>query len=513
MAYNIFRRPMFKRGGSAKGQGIMSHVEPRVQAANGFPTFGLSGRPSQAQIDAFRQAEADRINRLRQQNQVFAQPRSIPYIPGAGFSFLGSGITQDTRPMTPPAGIGSGETTGGGILSTLFGRKVTPPSVDVSGVSNFGFSSLKPGIRQIDTSQTTTGGSMTPPFGIGPEFEVAKKTVNEEEIDKNLKDSGAGKPATKEGSYEESDTRATIEKEADLLKELLGPAISKGEKALLIAKAVGTPGSIGDKLAVARDEGMKLAAGKRKQDRAAILTAYKYAKEKELKEIAAGKKSTAEQLYDEYARLAIKKDKTPLEQKKFEALEGRIGSNNIKSFATARLAELSKKDRLIDARDDIREYEEKVKRGETPSKRDTENYKEAQRLLDLAKSYAESAGIPSNLYAKGGRVKLAEGTEIEDVKEEKMYTVEDPMKNNELENFETSVDVEADQAVPMKPVQKLSYQDLRTRLPKEITNDIVQLIANSEEALQDFAYIKTQEDINDFNKKYGVNLVLPPQTI
>jgi len=59
-------------------------------------------------------------------------------------------------------------------------------------------------------------------------------------------------------------------------------------------------------------------------------------------------------------------------------------------------------------------------------------------------------------------------------------------------------------------VNKLSYAELRDRLPKEITNDIVQLIANSEEALQEFAYIRTQRDINDFNVKYGVNLVLPP---
>jgi hypothetical protein len=31
--YNVFKRPMFKRGGSTQGTGIMSHVEPRVRAA------------------------------------------------------------------------------------------------------------------------------------------------------------------------------------------------------------------------------------------------------------------------------------------------------------------------------------------------------------------------------------------------------------------------------------------------------------------------------------------------
>jgi hypothetical protein len=47
--YNVFKRPMFKRGGTAQGSGIMSTVEPkpqpRVQAANGFPNFGVSQAP------------------------------------------------------------------------------------------------------------------------------------------------------------------------------------------------------------------------------------------------------------------------------------------------------------------------------------------------------------------------------------------------------------------------------------------------------------------------------------
>ena len=34
--YNVFKRPMFRKGGSTQGQGIMSHVEPRVQAQSGY---------------------------------------------------------------------------------------------------------------------------------------------------------------------------------------------------------------------------------------------------------------------------------------------------------------------------------------------------------------------------------------------------------------------------------------------------------------------------------------------
>ena len=66
--------------------------------------------------------------------------------------------------------------------------------------------------------------------------------------------------------------------------------------------------------------------------------------------------------------------------------------------------------------------------------------------------------------------------------------------------------------VPAEPVeQNLSFQELRSRLPKEITDDIVRLISDSSQALQDFAYIRTQGDVNKFNMKYGVNLVLPAQ--
>ena len=66
---------------------------------------------------------------------------------------------------------------------------------------------------------------------------------------------------------------------------------------------------------------------------------------------------------------------------------------------------------------------------------------------------------------------------------------------------------------PTEPVAtKLTFEQLRTRLPKEITDDIVRLVATSEEALQDFSYIRTQGDVEKFNVKYGVNLVLPQDT-
>ena len=88
-------------------------------------------------------------------------------------------------------------------------------------------------------------------------------------------------------------------------------------------------------------------------------------------------------------------------------------------------------------------------------------------------------------FSDGGRVGLKLGTEpkmMEEVVDQKRDTGE---------------------------VQDLSYTELRARLPQEISNDIVQLLANSKQALLDFANIQTPEDIASFNQQYEVNLTLP----
>jgi len=59
------------------------------------------------------------------------------------------------------------------------------------------------------------------------------------------------------------------------------------------------------------------------------------------------------------------------------------------------------------------------------------------------------------------------------------------------------------------PVQDLSYNELRARLPKDVDDEIILLLANSKQALLDFANIKTPQDIASFNQQYDVNLTLP----
>jgi len=57
----------------------------------------------------------------------------------------------------------------------------------------------------------------------------------------------------------------------------------------------------------------------------------------------------------------------------------------------------------------------------------------------------------------------------------------------------------------------LSYEELRSRLPREVSDEVVQLLSVSEQALIDFAQIQTQDDIARFNQRYNTDLMLPSQ--
>jgi len=91
-------------------------------------------------------------------------------------------------------------------------------------------------------------------------------------------------------------------------------------------------------------------------------------------------------------------------------------------------------------------------------------------------------------YADGGRAGYAEGEMVEEQVTETETMAPGPMAQSD---------------------NPISYDQLRARLPAEITDDIVELMANSAEALEDFAMISSQQDVDLFNQKYSVNLVLP----
>ena len=60
-------------------------------------------------------------------------------------------------------------------------------------------------------------------------------------------------------------------------------------------------------------------------------------------------------------------------------------------------------------------------------------------------------------------------------------------------------------------VQDLSFTELRARLPQSIDNTVVQLLANSKQALLEFANIRDQQDVDQFNQQYGVTLTIPQE--
>ena len=57
----------------------------------------------------------------------------------------------------------------------------------------------------------------------------------------------------------------------------------------------------------------------------------------------------------------------------------------------------------------------------------------------------------------------------------------------------------------------MSFEELRARLPQEVSDSVIQLITQSEQAMIDFAQIQTPQDIQVFNQKYNTDLQTPNQ--
>ena len=97
--------------------------------------------------------------------------------------------------------------------------------------------------------------------------------------------------------------------------------------------------------------------------------------------------------------------------------------------------------------------------------------------------------------ATGGRVGYQGGELVEDI------------------NVQETIQPEGmpGQGTPEVQPTGMSFEELRERLPATITDDIVILLSESAQALEDFATIQTQQDVDNFNTKYNVNLVLPAE--
>jgi len=57
----------------------------------------------------------------------------------------------------------------------------------------------------------------------------------------------------------------------------------------------------------------------------------------------------------------------------------------------------------------------------------------------------------------------------------------------------------------------MEFEELRARLPQEVSDSVIKLIMQSEQAMVDFAQIQTPQDIQVFNQKYNTDLQTPTQ--
>ena len=74
-----------------------------------------------------------------------------------------------------------------------------------------------------------------------------------------------------------------------------------------------------------------------------------------------------------------------------------------------------------------------------------------------------------------------------------------------------NMDLKEQQSVASTQDIQLTYNELRKRLPPEVSDGVIKLIMSSEEAMIDFAQLITPEDIAVFNDKYNVDLQYPTQ--
>ena len=537
---------MFRKGGStAQGSGIMSYVEPRSNFALGSgslqgvdarltgtggmfsgqtvrptptstPNFTLQGRPytpTGTALTVIDQPKPSGIGIGRGLAGVGLMGST--FAPVAGLAYLNRPKTVEELEYMQEVGA-IDETMTEDQLSDYFKtRKEKAETGTPLSIEQLPDSILKaigtPEAREVLAKRKNTGKDTEIPTEDFSDYLTEIPDRKKEKIT----------PPPSEEKEGMSSAKEEVKKEAEFIKDLLkDEKYSKGEMALLLAESLAVKGGINKKLAKARELGGSIAATRRKEDKAITLEAYKRFKEKEREQIKAGKPGAPEQLINKRVESALKTAKKITKGPDGETLYDGLTKDQIKERTLANYFGEDKFEQATAARrygeeakkigqsiQKINDLQAKVERGETLSKTEqdelvkrTEYIKGVSKLPGFAETYGISLRKPEYIggYASGGRVKYADGSTMDDDETvDEIVTSEVAANNNET---------------AVKPVMKLSYEELRARLPQEITNDVVNLIANNEQALQDFAYLRTQQDVGNFNVKYGVNLVLPPQT-
>ena len=543
--YNVFKRPMFRKGGSTQGQGIMSHVEPRVQAQGGY--FG--------------------------QTPIYPPPFSTMNANAA--MGMGDGRVEMMKSFPLDAGTN-------GFPSSNFRPEIdygssAPPKFDVNAVEETNttdkFITIKAGRNQSDMviknpnykppGEYKTVNRRGQPVRVFVPYDdetiesmKVSETGNNYKAERDMQSiiadaekSFAADKANKDLLMEKEkitigdndgkltlDIMEEVEGEKKILNKLLdNKNLTRGENALIIAEALKTGGGLNAKIDAATKLALPIARSRAKEDKAVTLTAYKIAKDKEktlqAAQIKANTPSASQKGINEQINQAFKfhkKDKGTdamsmedfrMDWYRKNATPGVDQQTNIAILKSYGKSIETTLEELRENKINLQKEQAKGKKAkESMIKLYTDGYQNALGKINYFKSNPAFKGsafdkmfisIMGQAVKDGGRIGYALGTKPEMMSQNFTEVSQTPKGIEEVSA--TEVDT-AGAITAEKPVINLDYATLRKRLPPEINDQVVALLASSEKALQDFAYIQTQSDVERFNVTYGVNLVIPPQT-
>jgi len=310
-------------------------------------------------------------------------------------------------------------------------------------------------------------------------------------------------------------------------KPIPGPTVA--EKAFLLSRIAGTPGSLFKKIQAAGPDAMKLLAAqraaeqKREEDIGEVLT--KGTLQERLKRIGTEeggpKIKRANEIFkvsvsglqrikgpdgkiyyrdpetgtsrteDFYKDQALKQVDAPKGYEGYEARKQKLYDNMLKSKEYITASDNESKKRTNFNRQQA-EYQK------NPTKTNKSYLDQAQQELESAKLQLQKLEdsyllTPLSREFPGQRVFKAEGGMTDNVTEEVASTVES--------------------MIPSTPqvFKGLSYDQIRSSLPETIDNSVVNLLSTNMDALYEFANVSNQDDLNAFNMKYGTDAVLPAQ--
>ena len=345
------------------------------------------------------------------------------------------------------------------------------------------------------------------------EAEAAEqKSALDSALDTMIKDTDKDKPKDKGGDKPEPTFKDIYQTEFDKIQKIIGDDNTKGLTAIALSEAIGTPGTLADKAAVLNKSLLGIIGNKKKDKKEIAMLAYKATKQIEAAKITAGKEGFSEKQFSRMMDLRrIVSDNTGTyneEQKKNANAELSLLTETIDSLGAKNKTGLGAG--FSQGLQAIQALDERANKIITyTGDKNSDKYKKMISEYNSALSYLAAANDPSinsaitqiqsrlqNASGKkdGGRIERALGSP----ETGEIGTM--PMSQT-ANNSET----------PTAQVSKLSFEELRDRLPPEVTDDVIRFLSQSEQALQDFAYIRTAGDIKKFNMKYGLNLVLPAQ--